>query len=275
MKNNTTIITDFLSNLQLKFYLAHVTKCDILWRRIDFVPDFNRLYFIIDGDGMVSVNDKTYYPKKHQLVLLPAGVKQSYSYINDNYYYKYYCHFNATAGGLNLFDVIKTPYVIDVEDPEIMIDTFKQLMHYSTNRTTTSEVYIKSLLYKLLALYIDNCNNFNIELIHDSSVNKLKNIVNYIENNLDKQISNAQLAKLIYMHPNYFIKFFKKHMGHSPQNYINMKKLDFTKLLLVNTNYSISKIALNVGFENSLYFSKMFKKYTGFSPSEYRRINNP
>ncbi len=40
---------------------------------------------------------------------------------------------------------------------------------------------------------------------------------------------------------------------------------------LLNTDASIEKIALSVGFQNIYYFSTSFKKYTGIAPTKYRQ----
>jgi len=82
------------------------------------------------------------------------------------------------------------------------------------------------------------------------------------------------LAGIMHFHPNYFIKFFKRHMGTSPVHYIVRKRMEKSKLLLNLKDASITEIAEAAGFNDVSHFSKAFKNHTGFSPTEYRRMVN-
>jgi AraC-like DNA-binding protein len=48
-----------------------------------------------------------------------------------------------------------------------------------------------------------------------------------------------------------------------------MIKLHEAKILLENTNATISEIAFNLGFKDPKYFSKVFKEAYGESPSSF------
>jgi two-component system response regulator YesN len=52
--------------------------------------------------------------------------------------------------------------------------------------------------------------------------------------------------------------------------FINNERIEEAKKLLKNTNYPISTIAYDLGFNDSNYFSVVFKKFTGKTPKEYR-----
>lgn len=49
-----------------------------------------------------------------------------------------------------------------------------------------------------------------------------------------------------------------------------MIRIEESKRLLSNTDYSIIDIAIAVGFEDPRYFSKVFKKYIGLTPKQFR-----
>ena len=44
--------------------------------------------------------------------------------------------------------------------------------------------------------------------------------------------------------------------------------------MLLTTNYSILKIALNNGFNSLEYYSEIFKKVTGFNPITFKKTIN-
>lgn len=67
---------------------------------------------------------------------------------------------------------------------------------------------------------------------------------------------------------------FKKEYGITPISYLNAIRISRAKLLLGNSEISVSETAYKVGFEKVSYFIHLFKKTTGVTPSEFRKINN-
>ena len=55
--------------------------------------------------------------------------------------------------------------------------------------------------------------------------------------------------------------------------YINTKRVEKAKQLLLDTNLKIKDISALVGIEDQLYFNKIFKKEIGMSPREFRKKN--
>ena len=79
-----------------------------------------------------------------------------------------------------------------------------------------------------------------------------------------------EVADAVHLHPAYFSSIFKQCNGSSFKEYLNMVRVEESKRLLSNTEYSIIDIAVACGFDDQSYFSKVFKKYTGMSPKQYR-----
>ena len=59
--------------------------------------------------------------------------------------------------------------------------------------------------------------------------------------------------------------------GETINHLITQKRLQQAKILLKNSDKSISEIAEAVGFNDYNYFSRIFKKYYGISPRDYRK----
>lgn len=93
----------------------------------------------------------------------------------------------------------------------------------------------------------------------------------FINENYKRNITLDTVANLVYLNPSYFSTLFKKELGISFSNYLNKIRIEQSKLLLNNTNYSILETALEVGFEDQSYFTKVFKNFTNMTPKEYRQ----
>jgi len=64
---------------------------------------------------------------------------------------------------------------------------------------------------------------------------------------------------------------FKKHLDISPKLHINNVKLEYSKLLLKKSSYTISQISDMLGYTSIHYFSRKFKLVYGITPSEYAK----
>jgi len=94
--------------------------------------------------------------------------------------------------------------------------------------------------------------------------------VAYIRTNVRDEISLEQLAGLCGLSLSQYKQKFKKQMGISPRNYINLQKIELAKEM-IRDGYDITDTAMALGFSTSSYFSVVFKKYTACSPIEYSR----
>lgn len=92
----------------------------------------------------------------------------------------------------------------------------------------------------------------------------------YIQNSLHSEISLDELAGLCRLSTSQFKQKFKAQMGISPRHYINYKKIQLSKKMLLE-GISITDIAMSLGFNTSSYFTVVFKRYNACSPSEYLR----
>lgn len=92
----------------------------------------------------------------------------------------------------------------------------------------------------------------------------------YISEHFNEPITLEDVASHVHLHPSYFSTMFKQSTGSSFKEYLNMVRIEESKRLLSNTDFSIIDIAVAVGFEDQSYFSKVFKKYTGLTPKQYR-----
>ncbi len=94
----------------------------------------------------------------------------------------------------------------------------------------------------------------------------------YIKQHYSENIDRDEVAKSVYLTPNYLSKLFNKETGLTIRDYINQLRIDEAKKLLNSTSKAISVIAMDVGFENVSYFSTVFKKYCGCNPDAWRKL---
>lgn len=99
----------------------------------------------------------------------------------------------------------------------------------------------------------------------------IREILNYIEFNLDAPLTLAELAEAFHISIPYMSNLFKKELGTTIISYINNQRIKEAIRLLNSTKMSIQEIASQVGIVDSNYFTKVFKKVIGCTPKEYKK----
>lgn len=94
-------------------------------------------------------------------------------------------------------------------------------------------------------------------------------ILNYLDENYQKNISLEELAEKFEWNASYLSQMFRKQLKITYKEYINELKLNKAKELLLEGRMSVEQIAEFVGYQNVNYFYKIFKKKTGKKPREF------
>ena len=92
----------------------------------------------------------------------------------------------------------------------------------------------------------------------------------YIQEHYQEKMTIEALAAAFHFHPNYIVRCMKTHYGRSPSDYLLHFRLERAKRLLVTTEWSIERIAEEVGFRYTPYFSACFKQAAGTTPLRFR-----
>ena len=100
---------------------------------------------------------------------------------------------------------------------------------------------------------------------------QIDRVLDFIRENLPRNIGRQEIAKAVYLNPEYLSRLFKKEMGIGLNEYLVQERMKIAESLLRNTSFSISIIASKVGYVNFSHFARAFKKEFGVSPTEYRK----
>lgn len=266
-----SIVQGYLDNVQIHLETVQYTKVAPNWGTFLAMPDVTRLYFIREGQGWIAVRNQRFFPRPGQLVLLPAGQPLAFDTEPTHPFGKYWCHFTATVGEINLFKLIDLPYYVDAPDPGALDVVFDRLIEYQQRPCMTSPLRIQSMLLEVLALYIDqaelNSSSIRLKVVPDG--NKIERLLAYIHDHLAERITIEDLASVVHFHPQYLSSYFKSMLGVSPIAYVTRKRLESAKQLLADPDLSISEVSRRIGLE-PYYFSRLFKRHTGLAPNAYR-----
>ena len=106
--------------------------------------------------------------------------------------------------------------------------------------------------------------------VNESEGMRISQVYNFILQNYARDISLDEVAKQIFMTPQAFCRFFKKHTRLSFVTFLNEIRVnEVCQLIAEGNNDNISSIAYGCGFNSITNFNRVFKGITGYSPRQY------
>lgn len=109
-----------------------------------------------------------------------------------------------------------------------------------------------------------------------TSTNWLQKSIEYMDIHYAEGISVTDVTKYIGLHRSYFTNSFTNKVGVGPFQYLlSLKMNKASQMLKKSTNFSITEIALSLGYSDLYSFSRAFKNYYGMSPKEFKNKNKP
>ena len=241
------------------------------------------MYYLMSGACDILIKDNTYSISPGTVVFIPADTLHKTTYTDNAAHERIYIEFSDyyisdicdEYGKIwldsNLFN---TFMLIPLERRAEFNDILSLIMsEYKSNdpfakcmkKMYFQQLVITLLRYNCVGNLTANPNNKIADLSIDDAIK-------YINKNYQHPITLTSLSKLLNLNSSYLSLKFKTINGIGFKEYLNNVRIGHAEKLLLETNKSITTIALECGFESSNYFGDIFKKRNGVSPSEFRKI---
>ncbi|MEO0827068.1 MAG: AraC family transcriptional regulator [Cyanobacteria bacterium J06635_15] len=101
------------------------------------------------------------------------------------------------------------------------------------------------------------------------SHHQLRQVIDYIDEHLDQDVSLADLAHVAELSPYHFARLFKQSKGIPPHQYHIRRRIERAKQLLLAGNLSIADVAQSVGFASQGHLTYHFKRVVGVTPKVF------
>jgi len=107
--------------------------------------------------------------------------------------------------------------------------------------------------------------------LRPQQIERVDRVVRYLQQNLRENLSLEDVAKVANLTPQAFCRFFKSHMGKTLVQYLNELRIGEACRLLLETDMSVTDVALDSGFTNLSNFNRRFRELKGMSPRQLRQ----
>ncbi len=100
---------------------------------------------------------------------------------------------------------------------------------------------------------------------------RLRRAIELIENRYHTPLTIKEISQHVCLSPSRLSHIVKSQLGFSLRDYIKKLRIEKAKVLLIETDLSISEIATEVGYPDQSYFTKSFKSNENCTPNSFRK----
>ncbi|MCG8328455.1 MAG: AraC family transcriptional regulator [Chitinophagales bacterium] len=186
-------------------------------------------------------------------------IKETVQFLNES---------RAKADGEWKFTDYNFHFTNDIAIQQII----QRLLFLFTENHSSKDVFADFMLRELIIriLQTEAKKIYTDKTLQLSSDHRLAFIIQYIRQNLDKELTIKELSNKVYMSESNFHRVFKNELNISPIEFINNERIKLATSLLQDPRKKIKDIYMECGFNSLSYFIRMFKKKEKLSPKEYQ-----
>ena len=93
----------------------------------------------------------------------------------------------------------------------------------------------------------------------------------YVREHLSSSIRIATLAQMVQLSVSHFFRAFRCSFAESPRSYIQRCRVMRGQQLMLNSDFSLTQIALEIGMCDQAHFCRTFRRVVGINPNAWRR----
>lgn len=245
--------------------------------------DFSKIIIFLSGDASYIIEGKTYKLKPWDVLLVPRNDIHMPVISPDVPYERIIlwlnpvfleAHNRNNCNLLTCFQLAteRKTNLVRINQGEIaglkqnLIDLDQAYHETSFGSEILKNALFIQLMVRINRLFLGMDTHMQLEDIkYDERIDKL---IQYINNNLDGELSIELLAKLFYLNKYYLMHLFKKETGYTLYNYIQKKRI-IKAADYVRQGIPAGEVCALCGFIDYSAFVRAFKKEFHLSPKQY------
>lgn len=255
--------------------------------------EFYKIVFLNEGRGIFTLGTNTYCIEEPTILFIHpneiiswknnAEISTGYFCVFRKQYFDKHSTFTSLINKYGLFlNSAKSVIKLQKETAETIDTIFKQ-MHEEQKENSK---FAEDALQAYIQLIIATCNKAAAYPKPDAITNHYKHIYQFFRL-LEKEIiginyensvrirTAKEFADDLHIHPNYLNALLKKHTGQNVSTHIKNHLLEKSKILLLQTDWTLQYIGYSIGFHDQPNFIQFFRKNTGITPAEFRKSYEP
>ena len=265
----------------------HINKLEdfIDHLKFPFPPHRQTVYdfiFITQGKSTRSKGLDNYDFSLNTFFFLPAYQISTHDFMSSDTK-GFYCHFDMEIfnrkcikhevfDDFSFLEFTGNPLVTISDTAKVHVTNILSRLELEYSNPTKIDLDIISV--NLLALFVEVRQFAKKEKITENASFRIaQRYKNKLSRYIYEKHTVAEYAGMLSVSPNHLNKCVKAATGKSAQELLSEMVLLESKVLLKQTNLTVSEIAWKTGKEDSSDFIRFFKSKTGYTPTEYRKMD--
>lgn len=234
--------------------------------------DYFELYYLEEGERFHIIQDQLYCIHPGEFVIFSPYVMH-HSYGENNVPFKrlliYFRRDQVdSAQLLNMLEQGTGVYKPQRREGNMVHRMMNDLLKEQDQPMAYQEDYLHALLNLLLLTIIRTVQT----PVKPEKRNRITEVISYIHQNYQDEISIEKLAQMSYVSPYYLCREFKRFTNSTIIQYVNVTRVMNAQRMFMETDKNITEISKDTGFSNITHFNRVFKGVAGMTPSHYRKL---
>lgn len=259
------------------------------WKQRPVKNNFFELVLIKDGEGTQCINYNDVRYNKGSIFLLPPlkchsfKIEKSTKFVFLKFTDSFFKNanritidrnewFKEASYILSNYNQLPGDIIKNDIDRTHLASLIEMILQESRSYGESSINLVTSLMTSVLEILIRNIKKSNYFEIPNNNDERITKMLTYINENIDKTelLKVENLADVFMMSSTYVSEYFKKQVHMSLREYIIKAKLKLVEIRLLNSDFTLTQIADELGFTDVSHLSKTFKRYAGTSIREFK-----
>ncbi len=223
------------------------------------------LFLIIRSTALFEINSQKLHISPNSMILIDKNTPHSFCadselFIND--------WFTLSMNAKELPKYIETNMFFTSSDVTICSELIKLIASEKLSSSIFKDNNIQNILQIIFNKLRDNSKSYETDIPYHKELKKMKD---KIYSHPAERFSIKQLSAEINLSKSYFQHCYKVCFNTTPIADVINSRIEYSKQLLISTNFPISKIADITGYKNDIQFIKQFNAVVKTTPAKYRK----
>lgn len=248
------------------------------------------ILYILDGTGECCIGDDTYSFKQGDLIIIGPHKLHKTRLIDRNGFKALVLLFSVDMERsfpqleeMDVLDFIKVNYadftpLLTMDSKEKQrIEFLLGCMLKEFRRSVGGTInYLISLLH-ILMIEIERIHNkrkrfkLSDQLTQINLPRNVVNVIGHINQHFKDDLSLSSLSTRYRVNASYLSREFKRNTDLTIIEFLNSRRIHYARTLLAKSDFTITEVALESGYNNIPYFTSVFKNFVGMTPKQFKK----
>ncbi len=264
-------------------YLFAEYKCPLQTETFQFMTEVSFFTFVVSGRKDWFANGKTYPVQEGDAVFIRKGVYTTRQYfdvdhclitcfITDDFIRNFMRENNVQPGASDSTGDHDQIFRITVTDSvkTLFYSMYTYLKMNQEIPRALVELKFRELLYNIM---LDPDHAGMMQYFHSLNHTGRRTFEEVMMKNFNADLELEDFARLSGRSLSTFKRDFKNYYRQTPGKWLNEKRLEYAKTLLMSSDLNVNEVCYESGFRNTSHFNKAFKQRYNLAPNQFRRTS--